>query len=468
MNRRELFKSTALAGAAAEFAAFGQAPRSAPTDLIGVGVIGCGGMGSVDQADFQRNPEIEITAVCDVNQDNAARARARAGGRAQVYGDYRKLLDDKSVQAVIIATPDHWHAKIFVDACNAGKDIYVEKPISNSIREGRLMVEAAHRGNRLVQVGLQQRSGSHFKRAAKLIQEGRLGKIHYVECFYRAVYSVPAGAPSSSTPPGGLDWDFWLGPAPQAGYSQARQRSWRSFFDYGGGIMTDWGVHVIDVALWAMNAGPPLAVSSMGARYLAPDPNDFSRGDTPDTQTVLYEFPGFLLQFSRLSDNSFGPHGKVGTDRFGAYGTLFHGSLGTLFIDRAGYEVIPQMTGGMDPDIGEDSLGEWGQSPSDRTDDAIAVSYVFSSQRGTEHASRSFTHFPHVRNFVRCLKTREKPLVGIEDGHLVTTTCHLGNIALRSGQRLAWDAKAERITNAAEPNRFLTRTYRAPWHLEGL
>jgi len=468
MNRRELLSSSALAGAAVELPAATQVSRSAPTDRIGVGVIGCGGMGSVDQTDFQRNPEVAITAVCDVNQENAARARARAGGKAQLYSDYRKLLDDTSVQAVVVATPDHWHAKIFIDACDAGKDVYVEKPISNSIREGRLMVEAARRNNRVVQVGLQQRSGSHFRRAVKLIQEGRLGKIHFVECFYRAVSAVASTPAPSSPPPAGLDWDFWLGPAPNAGYSPVRQRRWRSFYDYGGGIMTDWGVHVIDIALWAMKANAPLTVSSVGARYLAPDPNDFSLGDTPDTQVVLYEFPGFLLQFTKLANNSFGPHGKVGTDKFGAYGTLFHGSLGTLFIDRAGYELFPQLVGGRDPDAALDIQGEWGQSISDRTDDGLAVSCVFGSQRGAESGSRSYTHFPHVRNFLTCLKTRQEPAVDIEAGHRTTTTCHLANISARTGQKLVWDAKAERITNSAEANQLLTRAYRSPWRLDGL
>ena len=460
MKRRDLLKSSALALAV-------EAPRAAPaSDRLGVGVIGCGGMGSVDQQDFQRNRDVEIVAVCDVNQENAARARERSGGGARVYVDYRRLLEDRAVEAVIIATPDHWHAKIFVDACSAGKDIYLEKPIANSIREGRLMVDAARRANRIVQVGLQQRSGSHFQRAVKLIQDGQLGDIHFVECFYRSA-SRPFVWPQSSRP-AGLDWDFWLGPAPESPYSLARHRNWRSFYDYGGGIMTDWGVHVIDIALWAMKAAAPLSVTSVGARYLAENRNDASGGDTADTQAVLYEFPGFLLQFSKLANNSFGPHGKLGSDKFGAYGTLFHGSLGTLFIDRAGYEVVPQWVGGPDPNAGPDARGEWGQSTSDRTDDGLAVSAVFASQRGAERGTRSFTHFPHVRNFLDSVKTRRKPAVDIEDGHRVTSTCHLANISLRTGQKLAWDAKAERITNWPGANDLLLRDYRAPWHLEGL
>jgi hypothetical protein len=211
-----------------------------------------------------------------------------------------------------------------------------------------------------------------------------------------------------------------------------------------------------------------LSVTSVGGRYLAENRNDASGGDTADTQAVLYEFPGFLLQFSKLANNSFGPHGKVGSDKFGAYGTLFHGSLGTLFIDRAGYEVVPQWVGGPDPNAGPDARGEWGQSPSDRTDDGLAVSAVFASQRGAERGTRSFTHFPHVRNFLDSVKTRRKPAVDIEDGHRVTSTCHLANISLRTGQKLAWDAKAERITNWPGANDLLLRDYRAPWHLEGL
>ncbi len=481
MNRRDLLRVTALAGPAAGMAVSAQERRpAAASDRMGVAIIGCGGMGMVNLNDFQRSREVDIVAVCDVNAQNAAQARERTGGRAAPFSDYRKLLASKDVDAVVIATPDHWHAKIFVDACEAGKDVYVEKPVANSVREGRLMVETARRRSRVVQVGLQQRSGTHFQRAVRLIQNGELGKIHYVHCFYHSAPQAQVGerlaapatgaqaaSPESGTP-AGLDWDFWLGPAPEVAYTQNRHRGWRSFYDYGGGTMTDWGVHVIDIALWAMRADHPLTVTSVGGRYAAPDPADLSRGDTADTQVALYEFPGFLLQFSKLATSSYGPHGKVGSERFGGYGTLFYGSLGALFVDRAGYEVFPQWTGRTDPNVTPDSLGEWGQWITDRTDDSLAVSSFFTSQRVAERGSRSFTHFPHVRNFLECVKTRQQPIASLEEGHHVTAVCQLANISLRSQQKLVWEGKTERIMNHADANRFLAPSYRAPWRLEGL
>jgi predicted dehydrogenase len=481
MKRRDLLRGTAIVAPAIEMEVAAQQTRSAaPSDRIRIGLIGCGGMGTVNLIDFQRNRDVEIVAVCDVNQQNASQAHARTNAQAIVYNDYRKLLERKDVDAVVIATPDHWHAKMFVDACAADKDIYVEKPIANSVREGRLMVEASRKSGRVVQVGLQQRSGTHFQRAVKLVQDGQIGTVRYVQCFYHSAPQASVGermgggggwpAVLSLDPnvPDGLDWDFWLGPAPSATYSQARQRGWRSYFDYGGGTMTDWGVHLVDIALWAMKAESPLNVVSLGNRYTAASPRDVSRGDTADTQIALYEFPGFLLQFSKLANNSFGPNGKAGSERFGGYGTLFHGSQGTLFVDRAGYELFPQWSGGTDPNITPDSLGEWGQASMDRTDDGLAVSSYFTSQRGAERGSRSFTHFPHVRDFLNCVKTRNQPRVSIEDGHMATTVCQLANVSLRSGQKLEWDGKTESIVNSPRLNEMLTRKYRDPWRLNGL
>jgi len=259
MDRRDFLKGSAWGAAAPVMTALSEnVQQVAPADRIGVGVIGCGGMGQMNLVDFQRNPEVEIAAVCDVFQPNAERARQQAGGKAQIYGDYRRVLDRKDIQAVIIATPDHWHPLMTVDACNAGKDVYVEKPVSYCIREGRLMVEAARRNRRIVQVGIQQRSGTHFQRAVKAVQEGRIGTVHYTQC-WNHYQSSPSGVgnPPDADPPANLDWDSWLGPAPKVPYNPAR-RNFRIFFDYAGGQLTDWGTHLIDIVLWAMNAKAPL------------------------------------------------------------------------------------------------------------------------------------------------------------------------------------------------------------------
>lgn len=456
ISRRRFIKESALVGGTVGFSTFAEAPRAvAPNDRIGVGIIGCGGMGRANQADFQKSPEVEVLAVCDVYQTNLERSLDMTQGKAKSYRDYRKLLESRDVQAVVIATPDHWHPLICVDACNAGKDVYVEKPISNCIREGRLMVEAARRNNRVVQVGLQQRSGTHFQRAVKMIQEGQLGKIHYVQCWnHEWANSQGMGNPADSNPPNELDWDFWLGPAPKVPFNKNRfLGSWRWFFDYGGGKMTDWGVHLIDIVHWAMKADAPLSVTASGGKYYLTD-----NRETPDTMEVIYEYPGFLLHYSTLQHSSYGHTGNPGAKPFGSYGILFQGSLGSLFIDRAGYEIIPQAVSHAEPG-----------SPLPRdAEDLTGTNLYYTSQLTAGRGTTSVQHLPHVRNFLECLRTRQRPIADIEIGHRSTTACQLGNMALKLGQKILWDGKAEKITNTSKADPMLTRSYRAPWKLEGL
>ncbi len=413
-------------------------------------------MGRVDQLDFQRNADVELVAVCDVRQRNLKRAAESAGPRARTYTDYRKLLEDKDVQAVVIATPDHWHALICVDACSAGKDVYVEKPISRCVREGRLMVEAARRNNRVVQVGIQQRSGTHFQRVVKAVQEGRIGKVHYIQTWIHLLHEPQQiGTIADGTPPADLDWNMWLGPSPQVPYNDNRVRWWRFFFDYAGGMITDWGAHLIDIAQWAMNASAPHSATGSGGKF-----HNTDQREIPDTLHILYEYPGFLLNFSALFHSTYGPNGDPGWGPFGSYGTLFYGSEGTLFVDRAGYRITPQARQNSEP--------AGSQSSRDGFDDLTGVSMYFTNKAAPERGTSSFQHFPHVRNFLDCVKSRQRPIGDIEVGHQVTATCHVGNIAFRSGRKILWDANAEKITNYPELNEMLTRRYRAPWKLAGL
>jgi len=454
MNRRDLFKNAALAGVAAT-GALPQA-RAAATDRIGIGVIGCGGMGRMDLADFQKQAGAEIVAVCDVYQPNLQAAHQLTGEKARAYTDFRKLLDDRSVDAVVIATPDHWHPLITVAACSAGKDVYVEKPVSNVVREGRLMVEAARRNRRVVQVGLQQRSGSHFQRAAQIVQGGELGEIHYVQTWIHETSSKEGlGMPPDSEPPAGLDWDFWLGPAPKVAFNTEHfLGNWRSFFDYGGGRITDWGVHLVDIVHMAMRVDTPRAVTASGGKLYVRD-----RRDTPDTHEVTWEYPGFLLHYTCLHHNSYGPNGDPGHKPFGSYGIQFHGTRGTLFVDRAGYEVTPQM---------KDRTEPGGISFRAAFDDLTGISMYYELEGPAGRGTTSVQHIPHVQNFLKCVKSRETPAADIETGHRTTTACHLGNIALRVGQKLHWDGQAERFVGNEEANELLIRRYRAPWKLEGL
>lgn len=449
MNRRELFQSAAAAGAGL--------PQKAPAaSRIGVGVIGCGGMGRMDLADFQKNPDVEIVAVCDVFEPNLAAALKMAGGSAKAYRDYRKLLEDRAVDAVVIATPDHWHALMTVEACEAGKDVYVEKPISHNVREGRLMVEAARRNRRIVQVGIQQRSGAHFQRAVRAVQEGRIGRVYFAQCWNHNYAGNPKGMgyPPDADPPRNLDWDMWLGPAPKVPYNPAR-RNFRVFWDYAGGELTNWCVHLIDIIHWALGVDTPLTVASSGGKWFYEDCRDCA-----DTQEVIWEYPGKLLvRYSTLVHNSFGPNGHPGNKPFGSYGTMLQGTRGTLFVDRAGYEIIPQMAAQREKEA---------QSFREAFDDLQGLGFYYTAETAAERSTTSLQHMPHVRNFLDCVKSRQKPAGDIEIGHRSTAACLIGNIALRTGMKLHWDGQAERFTNSEEANRLLTREYRAPWRLPGL
>jgi predicted dehydrogenase len=451
MKRRTFLETTALSAAPLQQA------RPSANDRIGVAVVGCGGMGRVDLADFQRQPEVDIVAVCDVFRPNAEAAAKTTGNKAEVYADYRRILERKDVDVVVVATPDHWHPLITVQACDAGKDVYVEKPISHNVREGRLMVEAARRNKRVAGVGIQQRSGAHFQRAVEAVQQGRIGKVHFAQCWNHNYSPSTAGMgfPPDADPPADLNWDLWLGPAPKIPYNPAR-RNFRAFWDYAGGELTNWCVHLIDVVHWAMQVDAPLSVTSTGGKWYYNDCRDAA-----DTQEVIWEYPGHLLvRYSTMVHNSYGPNGQAGNKSFGSYGVILQGTKGTLFIDRAGYEIIPQM---------EMHSERISQGWSEGYDDLIGMGQYFTAQTAGERGATSLQHKPHVRNYIDCVKSREKPAGDIEIGHRSTTTCLLGNIALRTGEKLQWDATTEKFTNgSAAANAMLTREYRSPWTLPGL
>lgn len=411
-------------------------------------------MGRLDLTDFQRNEDVNIVAVCDVYRPNAERARDLTAGKAAIHGDYRRVLERPDVDAVVVATPDHWHPLITVDACNAGKDVYVEKPISHNVREGRLMVEAARRNNRVVQVGIQQRSGAHFQRAVRAVQEGRIGKVHFAQCWnhvHRDTEGV--GFPQDTEPPDGMDWDFWLGPAPKTPYNRAR-RNFRIFWDYAGGELTNWCVHLIDVIHWALGVDAPLSVASSGGKFHVKDCRE-----CPDTQEVLWEYPELLIRYSTLAHNSYGPNGHPGNKPFGGYGIMLQGTKGTLFIDRAGYQITPQM---------REHTEEFSQNYREAFDDLAGLGLYYTSEADAERGTTSLQHRPHVRDFLDCVKSRKRPAGDIEIGHRSTAVCLIGNIALRTGRKLLWDREAERFTNSDEANALLTRRYRPPWHLPGM
>ena len=436
MKRRDFLKKASAAAAGVSAAGkFSTIPGSVlgANEKIVCGVIGAGRIAWDNMRCFLRIPEIEIAAVSDVYKPHLQKGLEITGGKASPYPDFRKIIERQDIDAVIICTPDHWHALPTIYACEAGKDVYVEKPISHSIVEGRRMVDYARRYNRVVQVGTQQRSGAHFKRAVDLVRSGKLGKINLVKTWnFGNAYPNGIGFTPDENPPADLDWDMWTGPAPMRPYNRNRWHqpggwaSFRWYWDYAGGMMTDWGTHLLDIVIWAMDVEAPSSVSSHGGKYYIQDSSE-----TPDTHEVVYEFPGFVCTYFHGSLNAHGIDGK-------GYGIQFYGSNGTLFLDRSGYSVTPEMTS-----AGEYRVGKMDTIVSGGSDQRQA----------------------HIQNFVDCIKSRKTPNSDIEFGHHSTVVSHLGNIALKTRERLEWDSKNERVTNHPKANSLLFRSYRAPWVL---
>src|SRR5438552_656316 len=434
INRRDFIKRATVAGAGLAVASAPAGARGA-NDRVRIGVIGAGRMGMGNLKDFAKQPDAEIAAVCDVYQPNLDAAAKATDGKAEGYKDFRRILDRKDIDAVIVAAPDHWHALSTVEACKAGKDVYVEKPICCVVEEGKRIVEAARKYQRVVQVGTQQRSGIHFQKAVELVQDGFIGKVSFVRTWnYGNEYPAGIGNPPDSDPPSTLDWDMWLGPAPKRPFNWNRfgvgdrWSTFRYFWDYAGGMMTDWGVHLLDIVQWALKVDGPNAVTASGGKYYLQD-----NRETPDTLQVTYEYPGCVCVYeSRFCNgNSMYDHG---------YGIEFHGTVATLLVDRGGFQVFPEKR--------EHGKKQVEQAPSMKMEDV------------------NNSHFDHVRNFLDCLKSRQRPTSDIEIGHLPTTTCLLGNLAYRSQQRLVWDVANQHLTEGgAEARKLLSREYRSPWRL---
>ncbi len=422
MKRRTFLSSTAAITAASYSRIQGA------NDRIHTGVIGPGSRGGSVWRQFLSEPEVAPAAACDVYEPHLERALSNSGNRAKPYRDFRKLLEHKPLDAVIIGTPDHWHAIQSVMACQAGLDVYVEKPLSLTIREGRLMVEAARKYKRVVQVGSQQRSGRHYWEAVELIRSGAIGEVHHVEAGHER-NSLPGFADDARTPPklpSNFDYDMWLGPSPKADYNPLRSiYTFRWFWDYSGGQMTNWGAHNIDIGRWALGAESPLSVAAFGGRYAVKD-----GGETPDLQEVLYRLPNAVLTWSVRELN--GSRGSF---------LVFHGTKGNLEVDRGGYAITTE---------------EW-----------KGKAQMQNKIVRPPGANASLTPL-HVRNFLDCVKTRERPNADVEIGHRTAVMCHLGNIATRLGRSLEWDPKNEQVVGDAEANRWVTRTYRKPWQLDSV
>lgn len=403
-------------------------------ERVSVGLIGCGGRGRYVASLMRQAPGVEFAAVCDVYEANAARARQWAGTGATAYRDFRRLLERKDIDAVLIATPDHWHAMTTVLACQAGKDVYVEKPLAHNIREGRAMVEAARRYRRVVQAGTQHRSAPHFAEVARIVQSGALGEVRFVRVWnYVNMSPNGIGSAPDAPVPEGLDWDFYLGPAPRVPFNPKRFLStFRFFRDYAGGYITDYGTHRFATVHQVMGADAPRTVAASGGRFCLG-----GAGDVPDILQVTYEYPGFVMSYEACLLNGHGVGGRTpGMNYYNARGTedrphgmAFYGTNGALFADRIGYEIYPER----------------------------ALERKFMNARDATAL--------HAANFVDCVRSRKAPAAEVEIGHRATVIGHLGNIAFQTGRKLHWDPAKEDLPREPEAAKLLSREARKPWNL---
>jgi predicted dehydrogenase len=420
-------------------------------DRVGIGFIGFGLIGKQHVLDFSQQPDANLVAVAEVHRGRLEEAKALIGGSVTGYGDFRKLLEDRAVDAVVVSTPDHWHALMTMMACAAGKDVYVEKPLTLFVREGRWMVNVARRHDRVVQVGTQQRSGAHYQKARTLIQSGHLGKVSSVRMqAYRNI--MPGyGSPPDQDPPRDLDWDLFLGPAPARRYNPNRALyHFRWFWDYSGGQMTNWGQHALDIVHWYLDPQGPGAVSSSGGRFSLQD-----NGETPDTQDALYDYPGWTAVWS---------HREAARGVSETPPLVFYGPKGSLAISRRGFVVTPDRkvppVNTVPRFAGAHPVGRPVAIP--ETDPPEYWTRAVKDESGD--GGKMFKE--HVRNFLDCVKSRKQPRSDLESGHRVATACHLANISLRLGRKLRWDPAKEAILADAEAAKMLVRPYRAPWDAE--
>ncbi|HUB81594.1 MAG TPA: Gfo/Idh/MocA family oxidoreductase [Bryobacteraceae bacterium] len=457
MNRRQFLQTTAAAGTAA-WTARSASQVSGANDRLRVALIGCGARGTVDARNMRGTPDdfqavapdnyhggnldprlkeprnVEIAALCDVNGSRIAAARKWAP-QAAVYNDFRKLLSDRTIDAAIIATPDPWHAQMLILACEAGKDVYLEKPVMYRLTEAKAMREAVRRTKRIVQIGTQHRSADHIAEAARIVQSGKLGEVKFVRVWNYMSWMGGAPVPDGD-PPADLDWDAWLGPSPKVPFNRSRL-NYRSWMDYTNGIISDFGNHRFDSVHQIMGVEKPLGVSSSAAKT-----GRQKAGDIFDFQQATYEYPSFILSYEASVYNGHGLGGRTeGMRYYGArgaddrpHGMAFYGTEATLFVDRIGMELYPE-SHGMAPPVERMHRNEDEPTPL------------------------------HARYFVDCVRSRKEPSANIEVGVRATAVACMGNVAAWTGRKLKWDDESWQFPGDHEANRFLFREYRKPWDL---
>ncbi len=440
MNRRDFVRTTAAATTALSY----QRLRGA-NDRVRMGFIGLGNRGDQVLDAFLEHGDNEVVALCDLREDYMAFAHQKSRANPAHFQDYRKLLDQKDLDAVVIATPDHWHALMCVDACNAGKDVYVEKPLSLTVVEGRKMVEAARRNQRVTQVGLHRRSAPFCREAAEIVRSGGIGHVTMAASYnIRNEYPKGIGNPPDGAPPPGVDWDLWLGPAPKVPYNPNRAfYRFRWFWNYSGGQVTNFGTHYLDMIQWSLGQEAPLSVTAIGGKYAVED-----NREVPDTAEVLWEYPGAIARFSQSSANG-APSNARNSEM------EFRGTLGTLYVFGGGYEVVPDKVS---------ETGVYARTPLDRQTERAERASAKTRIEPRSAKGSADTAF-HARNFLDCVKSRTRCNCDVETGHRSTTATLIGNIALKLRTHLQWDASSERFTNSEAANKYLHYEYRPPWKL---
>ena len=426
-------------------------------DRIGVGFIGFGLIGKQHVADFKKFKDVDLVGLCDTYKPRVQEGvEYMANPNAKGYSDFRKMYENKDIQGVVVATPDHWHALLTILACAAGKDVYVEKPMTVFIDEGKWMVQAARKYNRIAVVGTQRRHGSGVAAAKKVVESGTLGKIHSIRiASYRNIYPGFGKTPVEN-PPSELDYETWLGPAPKRPYQNHRSLyHFRWFWDYSGGQMTNLGAHTIDQVLWLMNVKGPSMVMSTGGRFALEDD-----GETPDTQDAIWMFPGFTVNYAIREAN--GMRGDNATR-----GQVYHGTKGNLVL-AGNYEVVPEMR--IDPvnDIPRFMGHPIGGPVYSNTK---PTPWIQPSKGGVESDARygtggEDTMSMNERDWLESMRTRKRPLCEVEDGHRVAIACHLANMSLRLGRAIRWDPEKEQVIGDKEAAAMCVRPYRAPWDKE--
>ena len=436
-RRRFLRDSSVIATGAMAFPTIlsSQSGRAAPSDRIRVAVIGCNGMGFYNLRSILKIPEVECAALCDVDasvlERRAAEVEQMTGKRPTLVGDFRRVLEDPDVDAVIIGTPDHWHCLMMTMACAAGKDVYVEKPLANSIGECGLMVAAAERYGTVVQVGQWQRSGRHWTDAAEYVRSGAIGRIRLVKAWAYQGWMKATPVKPDEPVPEGVDYDMWLGPAPSRPFNPNRFHfNFRWFWDYAGGLMTDWGVHMIDMVHYAMGDAGPKSVTASGGKFAYPD----DASETPDTLQAAFEFDEYSMLWEHATGIDLGPYQR-------GHGVAFIGNLGTIVVDRGKWEILPE------------------------TEDVDGRMTYLTAPMPVQDRHDDGGLDAHMVDFVECIKTREQPKCNTRVAARAAVTAHLGNISFKTRRRLTWDDVNQTFPDDDEANALLIPEYRSPWTL---